>query len=311
MSSEVDRRQFLRWAGKAGLGWGLALSSLNRMPWSMDWALASTEPFPDIAVAKGKSPGAITRAAIEALGGMGRFVSRGDVVVVKPNMGWDRVPEQAANTNPEVIQALVEMAYNAGAKKVKVFDNTCNEARRCYVRSGIQKAAQSAGAQVSFLDPRRFKELDIPGGQTLKRWPIYTEALEADKIINVPIAKHHSLTRLTLGMKNWFGLLGGNRSHLHQQADQVIVDLGLVFKPVLTVLDAYRVLTANGPQGGSLADVQTLSTVAAGTDQVAIDSFGASLFGLKGSDLSYLAKAAKMSLGQLDLNRLRIKRLVV
>ena len=132
----------------------------------------------------------------------------------------------------------------------------------------------------------------------MKSWPIYTEALEADKIINVPIAKHHSLTRLTMAMKNWFGLLGGKRSSLHQQADQVIVDLGLVFKPALTVLDAYRVLTANGPQGGSLADVKDLFTVAAGTDQVAIDSLGASFFGLKGSDLSHLAKAAEVSLGE-------------
>lgn len=297
--SSLSRRDFLRWAGVAGLGltWGRGVEA----------APSPLVGFPDLAIAKGRSPEVITRAAVEALGGMGRFVSRGDVVVVKPNMGWDRLPEQAANTNPDVVRTLVEMAYNAGAKQVKIFDNTCNDPRRCYVRSGIQKAAEAADGRVSFPDPRKFKEVAIPG-QTLKRWPLYTEILEADKVINVPIAKHHSLTRLTMSMKNWFGAIGGRRDRLHQQADQVIADLALVFKPSLTVLDAYRVLVANGPQGGSLADVRPFSTVLAGTDQVAIDAYGATLFGLKGSDLGYLVKAAEMSLGQWDLSKLRLKK---
>lgn len=300
--SSLTRRQFLEWTGAVGLGlaWGR----------SVEAAPAPGAGFPDLAIAKGRSPGAITRVAVEALGGMGRFVSRGDVVVVKPNMGWDRLPEQAANTNPDVVRTLVEMAYNAGAKQVKLFDNTCNDPRRCYVRSGIQKAAEAADGRVSFIDDRKFKEVSIPG-RVLKRWPLYTEILEADKVINVPIAKHHSLTRLTLSMKNWFGAIGGRRDLLHQQPDQVIADLALVFKPALTVLDAYRVLVANGPQGGSLADVRLLSTVVAGTDQVAIDAYGATLFGLKGPDLGYLMKAAEMSLGQWDLSKLRLKKVEV
>ncbi|MBI2875767.1 MAG: DUF362 domain-containing protein [Candidatus Tectomicrobia bacterium] len=295
----MNRREFLQWAGATGLGlaWGEGAEA----------APAPTAGFPDLAIAKGRSPEAITRAAVEALGGMGRFISRGDIVVVKPNIGWDRVPEQAANTNPDVVRTLVEMAYNAGARQVKVFDNTCNDPRRCYVRSGIQKAVEAVEGRVSFMDPRKFKEVTIPG-QVLKRWPLYTEILEADKIINVPIAKHHSLTRLTLAMKNWFGAIGGSRDRLHQQADQAIADLALVFKPALTVLDAYRVLVANGPQGGNLADVRSSQTVVVGIDQVAVDAYGATLFGLKGSDLGYLLKATERSLGQWDLSKLKLKK---
>jgi uncharacterized protein (DUF362 family) len=258
-----------------------------------------------LSVVKGTDPATVTAKAIEELGGMARFVARGDVVLVKPNMGWDRTPEQAANTNPVVVGALVELAYDAGAKKVKVFDYTCNSARRCYKKSGIADAAREAGADVFFVEDRKFKKQNI-NGEKLKEWPVYKEALEVDKIINVPIAKHHSLAGYTLSMKNFMGIIGGRRNLLHQKLDTNIVDLAAFFKPALTVLDAVRVLTANGPQGGNLKDVKTLNTVAASSDQVAIDAFGTTLFGKTAETFPHIQIAYSRGLGEKNLSKVRI-----
>lgn len=263
---------------------------------------------PDILVAHGSQAPALVRAALEGIGGMKRFVSRGDVVVIKPNMGWDRTPEQAATTNPQVVAALVALCFEAGARKVKVFDRTCNDPRRCYVQSGIEAAARAAGAEVSHIDERKFREVPIPGGVAIRSWPLYLEALEADKLINVPIAKHHGLSKLTLGLKNWMGIMGGNRGQIHQKLDDALVDLATVVKPTLTVIDAVRILTAHGPQGGSLSDVKKLDLVAAGTDPVALDAWGATLFGRTGADLAFVVKGAQRGLGVMDLDRLRIQK---
>ncbi len=264
----------------------------------------------DLAVARGASPSKITRAAIEAMGGMKKFVSRGDIVVVKPNMAWDRTPEQAANTNPEVVAEVVKMCFEAGAKKVNVFDRTVNDPRRCYVQSGISDAVKALGADVSYVDERKFKDMDVKG-EAMKTWPLYTELFEADKIINIPIAKHHSLATLTMSMKNWMGVMGGSRRQIHQRLDESLVDLSGFIKPTLTILDAVRILTANGPQGGNLADVKKLDTVIAGVDQVAVDSLGATLFGMKGSDLGYVRMADKRGLGAMDLSKVKIRKINV
>lgn len=264
---------------------------------------------PDLAVAHGPVPERLVRAAVEALGGMRGFVAKGDVVVVKPNIGWDRKPEYAATTNPEVVATLVKLCLEAGAAKVKVFDRTCNDPRRCYVQSGIEPAARAAGAEVSFVDERRFRDVKIPKGSAIQAWPLYLDALEADKLINAPIAKVHSLGRLTLGFKNWMGIMGENRGRIHQRLDETLVDLATVVRPCLTVLDAVRVLAAHGPTGGSLDDVRRLDTVVAGADPVAVDAYGATLFGMTGSDLDYLREAARRGLGSMDLGRLAIRRL--
>ncbi|MGD8413669.1 MAG: DUF362 domain-containing protein [Candidatus Latescibacterota bacterium] len=260
---------------------------------------------PRMSVVEGEDTAAITRAAVDAVGGMDKFVSRGDVVIVKPNIGWDRKPEQAANTDPVVVSTLVAMAYVSGAKKVKVFDNTCNTERRCYERSGIEKAAKEAGADVFFTEERKFKKVDLKG-EKLKEWPVYKDALEADKIINVPVAKHHTLARLTLSMKNFMGLVGGRRNLLHQGLDVNVVDLTAFFRPTLTVLDAVRILTSNGPQGGNLNDVETRNTVAASTDPVAIDAFGATLFDMTGEDLGYVRNGYERGLGEMDLSKVDV-----
>jgi uncharacterized protein (DUF362 family) len=300
----MDRREFLKIAGVSGIGMSI--------PGSIDAVLNSAEASPksNLVVASGKSPEQITRAAVDAFGGMKKFVSKGDVVVVKPNMAWDRVPEQAANTNPEVVGTVVRLCLEAGAKKVKVFDRAVNDPRRCYVQSGIAAASKSAGADVSHIDERKFRPLKM-NGKTLRSWPIYAEVLDADKVINVPVAKHHGLARLTMSMKNWMGVMGGRRSTIHQNIDQSLVDLSMAIKPALTVLDAVRILTANGPQGGDLDDVKKMNTVIVGVDQVAVDSFGATLFGMKGSDLGYVRLADRAGFGTMDLAKIDIKRIKV
>lgn len=300
----MDRRKFLKLAALTGAG----LS----MPGGLDALAEAAEQAmrPDLVVAHGASPELIVKAAIDAMGGIRKFISRGDVVVIKPNIGWDRTPEQAGNTNPEVVAAVVKLCFEAGAKKVKVFDRPVNDPRRCYVQSGIAPAASALGASVDYVDERKFKDMAI-NGEALKSWPLYTDIFEADKVINIPIAKHHGLAKLTMSMKNWMGVMGGLRRQIHQRLDESLVDLSMKIKPTFTVLDAVRILTANGPQGGSLADVKKLDTVIVGFDPVAIDSYGATLFGMKGSDLGYVTLGHKLGLGQMDLAKQRIKKIQV
>ena len=296
----MDRRRFLRAAAIGGIG--LTLPSLDPLV-----SLAAPAPPPDLAVARGASPAKVVQAAIDALGGIKRFIARGDIVVVKPNIAWDRTPEQAGNTNPEVVAAVVKLCYEAGAKKVKVFDRPVNDPRRCYVQSGIDAAVRAVEGDIQFVDDRKFRDMEIKG-LALDSWPLYTEVFEADKVINVPIAKHHGLAKLTMSMKNWMGVMGGSRRRIHQKIDESLLDLAMKVKPTLTILDAVRILTDNGPQGGDLKDVKRLDTVIAGVDQVAIDSYGATLFGMQGKDLGYVRLGAEHGFGVMDLNKLRIRK---
>ncbi len=299
----MKRRRFLKLAALAGAGLSF--------PKGIDALAEAAMPArPDLVVAKGGTPEQLVKACLNAMGGISKFVSRGDVVVIKPNIGWDRTPEQAGNTNPEVVAAVVKLCFEAGAKKVRVFDRPVNDPRRCFVQSGIAPAARTLGADVDFVDDRKFKDMAI-NGEALKSWPLYTEVFEADKVINIPIAKHHGSAKLTMSMKNWMGVMGGTRRQIHQKLDESLVDLSQIIKPTLTILDAVRILTANGPQGGSLADVRKLDTLIAGIDPVAIDSFGATLFGMKGSDLGYVTLGHKRGLGQMDLNKVRIQRIAI
>jgi uncharacterized protein (DUF362 family) len=230
--------------------------------------------------------------------------------VVKPNIGWDRTPEFAANTHPGLVAAVVRLCCEAGAKTVKVFDHPVADARRTYKQSGIADAAAAAGAAVRFVDERKFKDMRL-NGLALKSWPLYTEALEADALINLPVAKTHGISGLTLGMKNLMGVMGGWRGRIHQRIDESLVDVTRVVRPALTILDALRILTGNGPQGGNLADVRRLDTVVAGVDPVAVDAFGATLFGLKPVELGCVRAGQRAGLGRMDLERMNIKRIRV
>jgi len=302
MLDSIDRREFIKsLLVTSGAALSVIVNPFKGLP-----VLGAKEGIPDLVMVKGGTPKALVQKALASMGGMGRFVSRGDVVVVKPNIGWDRLPEQGADTNPEVVETVVRMCIDAGAKKVKVFDRPCDDPRRCYVQSGIENAVRSAGGEIYYVDERKFREVNI-GGEILKKWPMYTEVLEADKVINVPVAKHHSLTRVTLALKNWMGVMGGNRSLIHQKIDQSLADLTLLIKSSLTILDATRILLRNGPSGGNVHDVKKMDVVVAGIDQVAVDSLGASFFGIKGEELGFLRIAEKMGKGTIDFRKLNFK----
>lgn len=315
----IDRRDFLRRSTRAGAGVAAAcglgywLHSRSRHPGQdqstymvRNYRVDPSDGLPRMAVVSGGTPAGLAAAALAALGGMQKFVSRGDVVVLKPNIGWDRVPQQAANTNPELVKAVAQLCFDAGAKKVVVTDVSCNDPRRCFMRSGIAGAAESVGATVLLPEERKFRDYRI-NGELLTVWPIFTPIIEADKIINLPIVKHHNLSRVTMGMKNWYGILGGRRNQLHQNVDVGIADLATFVRPTLTVLDAYRVLTANGPQGGNLNDVKLLKTVVAGVDPVAVDAFGATFLGLRAEQVPYIMIAHERGLGNRNYSELQVK----
>jgi uncharacterized protein (DUF362 family) len=303
-------------AGAAGLGvW------LSEHSWRPETALAMaakhghTVPadakLPEMAIIQGGDPTQLAQQAVEELGGMRRFVSRGDVVLVKPNIGWDRTPEQAANTNPDVVAEIVRQCANAGAKRVIVTDVSCNDARRCFQRSGIAEAARAAGADVILPEPSRFKEVDLEG-EVLHAWPVFDAFLNVDKVINIPIAKHHGLTGTTLGMKNWYGMLGGQRNQLHQKIHESLVDLADFVRPTLTIIDCYRILLRNGPTGGNLEDVLLKKTLVAGTDPVALDAYVAKAYwNMEVDALPYLKMAASRGLGTYQFEKVctRVKKL--
>lgn len=321
---DSNRREVLKRVGTTGLVLA-GSAALARLTWDKggfgvaarqgerqvrDFQLREGAPGqekPQLAIAKtGADPASLTRAAVDALGGMKRFISRGDIVVVKPNIGWDRTPLHAANSNPEVVATVVQMAYEAGAKNVVVTDASCNDPNRCFQRSGIWRAAYAKGAEIIVPAEHRFRGMRLKG-EVLDDWPVYTPLVQADKLINVPVAKHHNLAKYTGAMKNWYGALGGRRNRLHQSIDLSVADLATFMRPTLTVLDATRVLLRNGPQGGNVDDTRVLNQVIASIDQVAVDAYGCSLIGQKRDNIAYLKMGQERGLGTMAWETLRVR----
>jgi uncharacterized protein (DUF362 family) len=319
------RREVLVRAGKAAAVLAGA-SVLGRLAWDKGgYGLAAGEgarqvrdfriadpghDLAELAIARGVE-GALTaeilvQKALDALGGMKRFVSRGDIVVVKPNIGWDRMPIHAANTNPDVVGAVIKQAFDAGAKRVVVADGSCNDPNRCFQRSGIWRKAYSLGAEVVLPAEHRYRTTRMKG-ELLDEWPIFTTLIDADKVINVPVAKHHNLAKFTAGMKNWYGILGGRRNRLHQSIDVSIADLATFMRPSLVVIDAMRVLMRNGPQGGNIDDTKVMNTVIASADQVAADAFACTLIGQHRDNLPYLKMGHERGIGTMFWENLRVK----
>lgn len=264
--------------------------------------------LPQVGIGKDKDYRRLVRQVVALVGGMGAFVKPGDRVVIKPNIAFDRSPEMGATTHPLVVRTLAEMALEAGASQVKIFDRTCNEARRCYQNSGILpiiQAMDNRKVRCEYIDRRKFVSVPIPEGRILKGWDIYRDALEAACYINVPVAKQHGLAGLSLGLKNNMGILGGNRGQLHRKLEQNLADLGTIIRPTLNVIDATRMLLRNGPQGGKLADVQINDTVIASSDPVAADACATMLFGQSPEELSSTVAAADMGLGIMQMNRIK------
>jgi uncharacterized protein (DUF362 family) len=273
-------------------------------------APAAPSGTPDLVVARQGQPEALVQQAIDALGGMKRFVSPGDNVVIKPNICVAyHTYEYAATTNPWVVGALVKLALEAGASKVSVFDYPFGgTAQEAYTRSGIAEQVQAAGGQMLDMPAFKFINTDLPNATDLKKAKIFEDALNADVLIDAPIAKTHSLARLTLGMKNLMGLIY-DRQAIHRSLGPRLADLASFLRPDLVVIDAVRILTANGPTGGNLDDVKEMDTLIASADIVAADSYAAGLFGMKPGDLAYITAGAAAGLGQSDLSQVKIQEL--
>jgi uncharacterized protein (DUF362 family) len=261
-----------------------------------------------LSVVHGENPAEMTMRAVAAIGGIERFVSNGDDVIVKPNICTDYYTyEYGATSNPEVVAALVQMSLGAGAKRVRVMDNPFGgTAQSAYRRSGIEESVTTAGGEMEVMNSNKFRTNPIPDGVDIKEWIFYQDILDADVVINVPIAKHHGMTGLTLGCKNMLGTVL-HRGQIHLNIYQRIADLTSRVRPALTVVDGIRTLMANGPTGGNLDDVRMANTVIASADVVAADSQAATLFGLSGADIGYIPAAATMGLGTMDLNSIKVE----
>ncbi len=257
---------------------------------------------PRLVIARGQDPARNVTAALGRLGGMAKFVSQGDVVLIKPNMAWDRVPAQAGNTEPRVVAALVRACRDAGAREVLVTDCPVQDAARTFQRSGVEAAARDAGARVVLPASTQTQPVEL--SKRLGNWPVLEPFIAVDKIINVPVAKHHGSARVTAGMKNWIGVTPHQRSRFHAALDQTIAELAQLMKPTLTVVDAHRILMRNGPRGGNLDDVKEEAALAMSIDPVAVDAWACELLGTPVDEVGYLALAAGLGLGTADWRRL-------
>ncbi len=306
-----DRRLVLRRLGEAGLVLGAsgALAALGLKSSGRFRAQAAARPIPDhrllegpggpaIVAAHGSDPRLLVRAVVAALGGMSRFVRRGETVLVKPNMAWDRSPEQGANTHPEVVAEVVRLCRGAGAGRVVVADNPVHDAARVAERSGIRAAVAAAGGELVLPNASGFEQGRI-AGSLLESWDVLSVLFRADRLINVPVVKHHSLSHLTCALKNHMGLIGGSRGRLHQEIHTSVVDLASAFRPTLSVVNATRVMVRNGPTGGRLEDVVAGNAVAAGTDPVACDAWAAQKLGLDPHEVAHVVQAEGRGLGSM------------
>ncbi|MCC7492618.1 MAG: DUF362 domain-containing protein [Fimbriimonadaceae bacterium] len=289
-----------------------------------DYRVPLKEGTPPLAIAHGDDPARLVEAAVAALGGMAHFVKPGDVVILKPNVAFDRAPALGATTSPAVLGAVAKMVRSCGARRILVIDNPINQPEGCFHKSGIAAAAAAAGCEVVMPTPARFATLAVgrfrgadgqlsgQRGDALDTWPLFYDPFKtATKVIGIAPCKDHNLCGASLTMKNWYGLLGGRRNQFHQQIHGIISDFPLLMRPTLVVLDATSILMKNGPTGGSTADVKPGRTVVVGTDMVAVDSYGYTLFERRTPAPEYLARATQRGLGNADWQSLQPTELTV
>ncbi|MCD8264562.1 MAG: DUF362 domain-containing protein [Tannerellaceae bacterium] len=308
----MKRRDFFKTGIMAGAALSLNFEGLQA-------ALASNtmtvQQAPDLVAVMGSEPEAMLDKALEALGSIDKYVKKGQKIVIKPNIGWDRSPEMAGNTNPELIQALVKRCLNAGASKVTVFDHTCDNWQKCYDSSGIAAAVKAAGGViVPGNDEKYYKTVPLPNGVSLKSTQIHEALLEADAWINVPVLKNHGGAKLSCAMKNYMGIVWDRRFFHQNDLQQCIADICTwPKKPVLNIVDAYRIMHQNGPQGKSLADVASIKSLIASPDIVAVDTAALRMFNqVKKLDMEavgHIGKGEEMKLGSTDLDKLNIQRI--
>ena len=273
---------------------------------------------PDLVAVKGGEPAQMLQEALKAFGGIEKYVKKGQNVVIKPNIGWDKKPEFAANTNPELVSELIKQCLQAGARKVTIFDHTCDNWQRCYANSGIKQAVENAGGVIlPGNDDSYYKnEVKLPKGVKLKSAKIHQALLEADVWFNVPVLKHHDGARMSISMKNYMGIVQ-NRIYFHaNNLQQCIADICTWDKkPVLNIIDAYRCLLRNGPQGRSVNDAFLMKALIVSPNIVAADTAAIGLFNqvakIDINDVGHIGQGEKLNLGTQKLDKLNIKRITL
>lgn len=307
----MERRNFIKTAILGGLAGAVKLKSNNLFAADKMSVSASN----DLVAVMGGEPSQMYQKAIEAMGGISKFVKKGAKVVIKPNIGWDKSPELAANTNPQLIEAIVKDCLAAGAAEVTVFDHTCDEWQACYKNSGIEKAAKDAGAKIAFAhDEKYYKSVKLPKGVRLKEVKIHESIVDCDVWINVPILKTHGGARMTISMKNFMGIVWDRRFWHANDLQQCIADCSTYEKmPVLNIVDAYRVMTQNGPKGKGIEDVQIAKALFISTDIVAVDTAAVKFFAqfkeMKLEDVSHIGIAEKMNVGTTNIDKLKVEKI--
>ncbi len=312
----MKRRDFFK---KAAIGGATAVATtltFNGLAQALKTGKTAVESTtPDLVAVMGGEPPVMLNKAFEALGGIQKFVKKGQTVVIKPNIGWDKTPELAANTNPELVEHIIKLCYEAGAKEVQVFDHTCNTWQQCYKNSGIEAAVKNAGGKMlPGNDESYYKPVALPQGVKLKSTKIHEAILDCDVWINVPVLKNHGGAKLTCAMKNLMGIVWDRRFFHANNLQQCIADsCTLEKKPVLNIVDAYRVMKTNGPQGTSTKDVVTLKTLIASTDMVAADAAALKFFNqvveLPESEVGHIGHADELGIGTKNIDKLNIKRI--
>lgn len=307
----MKRRDFL----KKGLGAGLMAGAFLKVNGASGLATSSkpnsNKPF-DLVAVMGGEPAQMFDKAIAALGGMGKFVKKGQTVVVKPNIGWDTPEELGANTNPHLVARIVEQCLQVGAKDVYVFDNTCDTWNRCYANSGIEEAVKKAGGKIVPGNTENYyKSVSVANGKRLTEAKVHELILNSDVFINVPVLKHHSSAKVTICLKNLMGIVWDRRVWHRNDLHQCIADFATWRKPDLNVVDAYRVMTRNGPRGVSQADLVMKKSLIISTDMVAADAAAAKIFGVEPAEIGHIKIAHEMGVGNMNLEELNIERIRV
>lgn len=319
----MNRRDFLKTAGVIAIFGAVAklTRGLSAAPAVKNAKSAGKNAagIPDMVAVKDGEPAPMFDLAIKELGGMKRFVKPGQTVVIKPNIGWDKTPEYAANTNPELVARIIEHCKEAGASKIYVFDTTCSPWNLSYKNSGIADAAEKAGAVVVGGDSAKdlaylennYVEVEIPGAKRLKKMMLHRLVKECDVFINVPVLKHHGGAQMTCCMKNLMGVVSKKTQQYFHSNDlhQCIAECCSYRKPDLNVVDAYRVMTKRGPRGVDLSDVKIMKYLMAGTDPVALDAAAAKVIGFSQKRIGHIGIGESLGLGTSDLKKLNIKRI--
>ncbi|MDR1815015.1 MAG: DUF362 domain-containing protein [Tannerella sp.] len=313
----MKRREFLRSSALIGASAAVSLK-FDGLQAALGSGKIAVEAAPDMVAVMGGEPVEMLDKALEALGGIENFVKNGQKIVIKPNIGWDRAPEMAGNTNPELIGALVKRCIAAGASKVTVFDHTCDDWKKCYASSGIEAAVKAAGGVVLPANDQKYynTEISLPLGVSLKSAKIHDALAEADAWINVPVLKNHGGAKLSCAMKNYMGIVWDRRFFHSHDLQQCIADICTwEKKPVLNIVDSYRMMFQNGPQGKSAADVQNVKTLIAAKDIIATDTAALQFFNqvkkLPLEAVGHITMGQSLKLGTTDLQGLNIKRIKI